>query len=755
MVFSSLLFSGCANPFNFNKPNKQPPEPLEQKQVSGADSVEIPAEIKAASDKQSKIKKFKDYDELAAFLDEGPAGASYYGGFGGGIRRGLATKKEAFAPSAAMDVGLSFDQSEAAGTDGASQDFSKTNIQVEGVDEADIIKSDGKYVYAVSNNNLFIISAFPADKATILAKIEFESRPQDIYVSGDRLAIFGNNQLIYKSELYRNFRRQSPFTFLKIFDISDRKNPKQIRDLDFEGDYFNSRLIGDYIYFVTNNYNYYYLPTDPIIPRLLDGGEVVSAKCGAGVKCFAPEVYYFDIPYDSYNFTQVSSINIKDPKKEVKGDVYVLSGGQNMYVSQDNLYISYSKYVSEYQLTMLVLKELIVPKLAVSQQDKIKEIEGAKNYILSENEKMSKIGAIVERFMSSLSSEEQTALQKDLESKMKERYKSISKEMEKTVIHKIAVKNGELEYKNFGEVTGSALNQFSMDESDGYFRIATTKNRAWSQFAEEGENDSYNNVYVLDKDMKTVGFLEDLAKGEKIYSVRFMGKRAYMVTFVQTDPLFAIDLSDPANPKVLGELKITGFSNYLHPYGDNLLIGFGKDAEANEWGGATTKGLKFSLFDVSDVSNPKEVDTYVVGSQGSDSVALNDHKAFLFSKEKNLLVVPVTTNEYYATVGDCPIGGYCPAKNNYFSGALVLRVDEKGFELKGKIDHSNGQMGTQDCWWGYCYYDNNVLRSLYIGDTLYTYSNTYLKANNLSDLKEVKNLELKKEKSGDDFQVIN
>jgi hypothetical protein len=150
------------------------------------------------------------------------------------------------------------------------------------------------------------------------------------------------------------------------------------------------------------------------------------------------------------------------------------------------------------------------------------------------------------------------------------------------------------------------------------------------------------------------------------------------------------------------------------------------------------------------------VDSYVVGSQGSHSVALDDHKAFLFSKDKNLLVVPATLNENAAPSPDCLPGAYCPVKNSYFSGALVLRVDEKGFELKGRIEHGDkGDVGIQDCWWGYCYYDNNVLRSLYIGDTLYTYSNKYLKANDLTDLKEIKSLELKKEKKGDDFIIVN
>jgi len=333
---------------------------------------------------------------------------------------------------------------------------------------------------------------------------------------------------------------------------------------------------------------------------------------------------------------------------------------------------------------------------------------------------------------------------------MKKKYEDISKELEKTVIHKIAINSGSLEYKTFGEVTGQVLNQFSMDEQNGFFRIATTKNRTWSQFTDSGQQDSYNNLYVLDENLKPAGKLEGLAPGERIYSARFMQNRAYMVTFKQTDPLFVIDLADPNNPKVLGQLKIPGFSNYLHPYDDHKLIGLGKETTENEWGGVTTKGIKLSLFDVADVANPKEIDKYVLGDSGSDSIALSDHKAFLFSKEKNLLVIPASIME-------------AKDNNSYgqfvFSGAVVFKVDDNGFTLKGKIDHSDGGIASNESetWGGIRYYDNTVERSLFINDVLYTFSPKYLKMNNMDNLDLIKFLELKKELSGanDDFNIIN
>jgi uncharacterized secreted protein with C-terminal beta-propeller domain len=711
---------------------------------------------------QSKIKKFENYDELKIFLEQNSSGSyNGYNSWGGASRVTLGEMAKDAGINAPTDKTIS----QEAGLGAGSQDYSKTNVQVEGVDEADIIKTDGKYIYAVVNENLFIIEARPAEEAKVLSKIAFESRPQDIYVNGDSLVVFGQDDLIYNTEVYKGFKRRGNFTFFKVFDITDKKNPKQARDLDFEGDYSNSRMIGDYVYFVTANFNYNYYDDEMPIPRMIENGKAVSVDCASDkAGCVIPDVYYFDIPYESYNFTSVNAINIKKHNQKVAGDIYLLSGNQNMYVSQNNIYITYTKYISEYQLMMEVMKEIVYPRLSAKDQEKITKIEATENYILNQAEKIAKIGRIIERYQASLPPEEQEKLAKEMEEKMKQKYQDISKELEKTVIHKIAIKDGELEYKASGEVTGQVLNQFSMDENNGFFRIATTKNQTWSRFEEENR-ESYNNLYVLDENLKPAGALEDLAKGEKIYSVRFMQNRAYMVTFKQMDPLFVIDLADPKNPKVLGELKIPGYSDYLHPYDDTTLIGLGKDTGETEWGGVRTKGLKLSLFDVSNVSEPKEIDTYIMGDEGSDSIALRDHKAFLFSRDKNLLVIPVSIQEPGAIISELePLNGFIEENilSGYpkltFSGAAVFKVDKSGFELKGKIDHSdNGKPADSDHWQGYSYYDNTVKRSLYIDDVLYTFSNKYLKMNKIEDLAPIKNLELKKEKSdsGGDFNIIN
>lgn len=671
---------------------------------------------------QGKVRKFRNAQEFNEFLEANAISYSSNRMFFESIDVGM---------DSAMSVSqsLSKESTESVtGRGGSSSDFSETNVQVAGVDEADIIKTDGKYIYAVVEQELFIIDAFPAEGAKIVSKIRFKSRPKDIYINGDSLIVFGYDNRMYQDGAFRQFVRRNSYTFFKVFDVTDRSNPEQVRDLKFEGNYSNSRMIGDYVYLITNLYTTYMEGEIPL-PRLIENGNLVASECIGSLKCFTPDVYYFNIPYQNFNLANISAINIKDNDKDVTGESYLLSGGQNLYVSQDNIYITYTKNINVYDLEMDAAREIVYPLLSTENKDKISKIESVDNFILNKNEKRNKITEIVQGYAIGLNQAEQESLNEKIDKKFKAMYEEIKEELQKTVIHKINIKGDKLEYDTFGEVSGRVLNQFSMDEKDGYFRIATTRDRDWfSSFNGESRNtESYNNLYILDSDLKVVGSVEKLAEGERIYSVRFMQDRAYMVTFKQVDPLFVIDLSDVRNPKVLGSLKIPGFSNYLHPYDENTLIGFGKDTEENESGRVITKGLKLSLFEVSDPSNPKELDTYVMGDSGSNSEALNDHRAFLFSKEKNLLSIPVMIRERTSSGwGDIT-----------FNGANVFSIEDGKFVLRGKVNHSQGSKSWNES------YDTNVKRSLYIDDKLYTLSNRFLKINDLDDLEEVNSIKLK------------
>jgi inhibitor of cysteine peptidase len=293
-------------------------------------------------------------------------------------------------------------------------------------------------------------------------------------------------------------------------------------------------------------------------------------------------------------------------------------------------------------------------------------------------------------------------------------YTTWSEQAQYTEIHRIRVNGSKLAFEAKGSVKGYALNQYSMDEYNGYFRLATT-----SQI----DSTQQNNVYVLNADLNITGKVENLAEGERIYSARFMGDKCYLVTFRQVDPFFVLDMSNPAEPKVAGELKIPGYSSYLHLYDENHVIGLGKE----------DNNVKLSLFDVSDVNNPTEIAKYTIEGDYTDSEALYEPKAFLFDKEKELLVIPISQTNYgvVSPEGDTDSetrDSYLKA--GYWQGAYVFNVTTSGFTLRGHITH---QDETDPQYYGYNY--NKIMhRALYIDNTLYTVSNTKVLLNNLGPL---------------------
>jgi uncharacterized secreted protein with C-terminal beta-propeller domain len=317
--------------------------------------------------------------------------------------------------------------------------------------------------------------------------------------------------------------------------------------------------------------------------------------------------------------------------------------------------------------------------------------------------------------------QEVSDLEDEIQGLVEKAMKKISK-LQKTAIYKIELDGMDIDYVERGSVPGMLLDQFSMDEYEGYLRVATTTGDSWGGSLSE----SLNHLYVLDDKLEIVGSVEDLAEGERIYSSRFMDDRAYMVTFRQVDPLFVIDLSEPENPKVLGELKITGYSEYLHPYDEDHVIGIGK--EASEEG--RFEGVKVSLFDVSDVGNPVEVAKIEIGDRGTDSDALYDHKAVLFDKGKNLLVLPIDLYEINKS-NDMNWGW----GEFVWQGAMVLDISPKGISERGRISHRADE-ATDEGYWKQ--YQSSISRSLYMDDVLYTISQTKVKANYLDSLDEIK-----------------
>jgi len=526
--------------------------------------------------------------------------------------------------------------------------FSSTNIQEQGVDESDIIKTDGEYIYTLSGKNIDVVATNSIGNLSKVSTIKLSGDAHDMYLADDRLVVmmytyeekqYASAKLPSGTQVSTDYRPATytiSFVRTAIYNVANPAQPVLEQTYDFEGSYLDSRIINGYLYVISQKYLYDACCT--FIPMVKENGKV---------RTIANTVSYFDMPYHDYTITQIHGIAIANPK-EIKEANYLLSGGYALYASDEAFYLSYTDY--QYPESPVIDDATINDDLTV-------------------------------------------------------RVALLPTGTERTVIHKITAQKGVTRLATTGFVPGTALNQFAFSEYDGNLRVATTTGNNWN-----GDN-SQNNLYVLDGEMKTIGKLEGLAKGERIYSVRFVGERAYMVTFKQVDPLFVIDLVDPKKPTVLGKLKIPGFSSYLHPYSDSLLMGIGQDTTTVK-GRTTTTGLKVSLFDVSQVSRPREIDSVVIGGGASSSEALYNHKAFLFSKEKNLLVIPFQDYDDQVT--------------KQFSGAAVFSINEKEINLRGKISHAD-----QNVW------ESSIQRSLYIDENLYTMSSKFLQSHELATLKAI------------------
>ncbi|MBR2708686.1 MAG: beta-propeller domain-containing protein [Bacilli bacterium] len=307
-----------------------------------------------------------------------------------------------------------------------------------------------------------------------------------------------------------------------------------------------------------------------------------------------------------------------------------------------------------------------------------------------------------------------------------------------TEIYKFNINDGNLSFAGKARTEGKTINQYSMDEKDGHLRVATYDNNGTS-------------ITIFDEKMNKMGETEKLAKGEKMYSSRFVGNKAYLVTYKTIDPLFVVDLSDERNPQVLGELKISGYSSYIHPYDENHLIGIGMETKTNvnrdlngriTSNSTTVVGMKMALFDVSDVKNPKALSTTVIGDSRTTSAILTNPKALLFSKEKELLAIPINNynsdfEAYDSEDISSLIENYKSASMNYVKeGYAVYKINlEEGFKLKGTITHENTK--TKKNSYYNDYYTTQLIRGAYINNNLFTISKDAIKINDIETMQQI------------------
>jgi uncharacterized secreted protein with C-terminal beta-propeller domain len=668
---------------------------------------------------QTSLKTFTSYDELQNYLNQSSSSnlnvlpQTYW--YAPGTNNAMAPEA-APAPTTAATTGSTTSQ-------GATNDYSTTNIQVAGVDEADTVKTDGQYIYTIGNNSqaVYILDASSQNpqNAKVLSKISFDNgSPIGIYLSadGNELAVLGSNYVPYA--VYGSFPGLYPANvmfpswttstnFVYVYDVSDKANPVLTRNLTMSGSYVDSRMIGNYIYDIISE-NAYLLNGTVLLPTVFSGQQASTV---------APtSIYYVNNSDSAYMYTTIMALNIENSQEQAVSTTILMGNAGSIYVSPSNIYLT--DEVSTYQSTSTTATQTgttIMPMPITPVQ------------LYSQG----------------------------------------------TEIYRIAISGPSFTLAAAGNVTGTVMNQYSMDEYNGYFRIATTSYDYSSTMSTQE-----NNLYVLDSNLQVVGKLENLASGEELDSARFIGDRCYLVTFNQIDPLFVVDLSQPTNPMVLGNLTIPGYSDFLQPYDATHLIGIGQDVNASidankaEIPGdvyyTAVLGLKVSLFDVSDVTSPKEISSVVIGDSGTTSEALTDPKAILFDASRNLLVLPVelylTTNNTATassgTTGTASSGAaipapepMIPAETNYpqfvWQGVYVFNVSlTNGITIQGNITQldnaaaylANPSLAAGSYPWNQSQYF--ITRSLYINNVLYTVSQNKIQLNSLANLSLLAKVEL-------------
>ena len=558
-----------------------------------------------------------------------------------------------------------------------NSDFSKTNSQVDWVDESDIIKTDGKYVYYYNATTKFIytIEAYGTDEMKVLKKIQLPSTFSQpvLYIWDNKLIILasGYSKTNYSARWY--YINRSSKTYTIIYDTTNKAEPKLEKLYVNDGDLRKSRKIGKYLYVISNNsfsipyYNFksvddINININSILPKKLEISKTddsdtqnlkikwkslpYNIKAWNVSKCSDIEYSLPDSEtlekFDfnpSYNI--ISVINIEDSSEEVKTKV-VAGNNSEIYMSLDNLYLTDRIYQTQ---------NFSCPEWAA---------------------------CIMPMYWGWTNN---------------------------TIVHKMNINDSNLKYQTSTLLPGSPLTQYSMDENDENFRIITSTNSWWPN------REQHTDLFILDKDLKLLSNLSNLWENENFKSSRFMGDKLYLVTFKQVDPLYAIDLADANNPEILGELKIPWYSEYLHPYDENHLIGLWRDTfELNGW--TRNGGLKLDLYEINfdkkcwdaglSADEIEKCDTWdykwilvkqkftkTFWDQGSYSEANNNPRMFMWNDDKNLLLLPATIYNKFSSTDY--------RNKDFFQWLLAVNIDKDSWiSEKYRITHIDNKQAEED-----------------------------------------------------------
>jgi len=579
---------------------------------------------------------------------------------------------------AATPVPVSDESAEVVSSDAPSGEYSETNIQEAGVDEADRVKTDGTYMYVAGSQEVSIVKAVPADAMSVISAVEVDGRVGEIYLyDGILVVLFSPDDSAGGSatpEPIGMIEIGMPYWLpvnaqvgVMLVDVSDGSAPNSIRTVITDGTLVSSRLTGGKLHIVQQ-----YLPDLPALQLNHDGTEedrddVIDANLER------LEDYTLDELIPSYEIADGAG----GPPESGR-----LVAAEDFYQPEDPQGGS---------IVTLTTFDMNAP----DQDPQSVGIIADAHFIYASTQSLY-LGATIWNSGDLLDEWDDHRL--------------------RTVIHKFDLAGDEVRHLGSGDVPGEVLNQFSLGEYDGVLRIATTTGQGWW-----GGSTLSSNVYCLratgDR-LETIGEIEGLAPGESLYSARFIGTRGFLVTFVKVDPLFTLDLSDPTDPEVVGELKVPGYSDYIHLFGEDHLLTIGKDTKLRN-GIAWYQGVQLSIFDISDFANPALLHKELVGDRGTHSEALYSHKAFTFWPANDLLAIPVDLYEHQGEP-DYPsnYGSYV------FSGLYVFRATvEGGLQFLGRIDTSQSILSYPD-W----------TRGIFIDDSVYAVKSGAVYAADVADI---------------------
>ena len=501
----------------------------------------------------------EDYDEICKKLQNSLSNAR---------SENLLESETAMGDMAAAEEAAASEAADSGSTVSYAGDYSQTNVQTEGVDEGDVVKTDGRYLYIIREGREVQIVSIQAGKMAEVAVIrptleQSENSILDMYLTGDTLQIIcqrydADMQEDGEDAYYMNYRG---ITSVCTYDLTDRANPVHVGTTEQEGTYYTSRKSGEYLYLFTSVY-----PQESLIRQYADQGKeyglipLVNGEAMAASDIYIPR----DDDKSGTEYMLITSVNENKPD-QIADQKAILESASRFYVSTENIYLE------------------------------------------------------------------------------RENWEAGSTQ---TAIARFSFSQGKIKGESAGVVNGAVTDDFATNEYDGFLRVLTTQ---WNDSGSQT-----NNVYVLDQNMEIVGKIDNLAEDESIYSARFMGNTGYFVTYRQVDPLFSVDFSDPTHPKILGELKVSGFSEYLHFYGENRLLGIGWETDPET---GATKGLKLSMFDVSDPADVKEVDKLVIKNIDYFPGEYN-YKALTVSPEKNVIGLAASSYESSGTVNSYMVFSY-------------------------------------------------------------------------------------------------